>query len=1398
MHEVFADHVVLQAVFQHHTTYADRWIWPKPLAIKWNDVPDLVTSVDFSCGDPSDQYHQLWAAREELAAQHLPDWNHKMSGRGSVRSPIHKKGWPAPLKKGRSCDVGPSFHGFSCQHAKWFKQLRRLQSYCRWISARETTQVGCPSHGILLWRSILQSSGFTTTFTDWWPSRLYQCPQDVAHIPQVAPPYIIANSIYQAFVVEVRALESQLLRAKQTHAKCRREHDPALIFKDLRKPFAQPVETLLEIKKSCVSHVDLNDMALELDPPCTFDPELPLAVEGHTLEVNYAEPDKIWVNNMPEVTKGSYVTQTKHLGSLPAIFEAFHEQWKKRWCKHDNVPHSQWEDIISFAAQVIPPVQAPQLALDVDLLRAECHKKKATAATGLDGASRNDFLSAGPVFLQSILNMYSRAEEDGRWPVQVMAGAVSSLAKTPMASTTNEFRPITIFGFSYRCWASLNARHLLDYASTWVDAGVYGNRKGLQAAHLWRTIVQSIETAYATNQPLSGLTADIEKAFNCLPRWPVFCAARFAGTPTSTLFAWGGAVAQMCRHFRVRDSFSQGFQTSTGLAEGCALSCYGMLLLDHCFHRWVTSQAAPPVVFGYSYVDNWDLITWDSTWAIRQLDIVLSFARMTDLTVDRGKTYGWSTDPEVRKQFRAAGIPVHHAARDLGAHISYTRQFSNSTVCSRLDSLDELWENFRKSSAPYAQKIQAIRSIAWPRGLHAISSAPVGHTKWTSVRSKAAQALLGRRAGLNPGILLGLVEGSADPEEVALLSTVRDLRAFSSESFMVDSVVPIATNLIQIPANSPAHILLTRLHQVGLSVNSQGLVVDRFGVFDCYGWNYNEVALRLQWAWQRRAADFVSHRQDFDGIQWVDAFTTRKRLSALDVPHQALFRLGLAGGSFTADASTHWSDSGSSACKWCGCVDSLHHRYWTCAHTRHFRSSLATDVVPLLNQLPPALTLRGWALHCPSWPQWISLLTSLPREIPAVVTPFVLDRWNHVFTDGSCLWQSHPNIRVAAWSSVIASPFTDSWTFDVRGILGSAHLPGLCQTAFRAELYALAFTLHHAATVGASVHVWSDCLGVVNVFHLLTKGKGHVKPNSSNGDLWLWILNSVERLGMDKIRVCKVKAHQKIEAASSRFDVWQWWNNGAADRAARMSNASRPPCFWKIWSTYAAEYFHACKLHEQVVAVHMAVADFSIWTGLPEDEPLKPAVVRLGRTFTKFYDDGLWQGNIPVELLRAYGMSLCRKIVCWWTERCRGNSPDTLTWVPLTLLYVDFQLTYGCVGPLKIGKQWVEHKTRPFLDAGRYPHTTRVRWFRSFLTAFLKFSKIRMAVETCKPECESVQAFVPCASLSWDSACLFKTERWMHQHLKVPCTRDSKVLRNLPLATADSSMAIQLPLNTSG
>ena len=47
---------------------------------------------------------------------------------------------------------------------------------------------------------------------------------------------------------------------------------------------------------------------------------------------------------------------------------------------------------------------------------------------------------------------------------------------------------------------------------------------------------------------------------------------------------------------------------------------------------------------------------------------------------------------------------------------------------------------------------------------HAVSSVPLGKSFWTVLRSKAVQAVWGKRAGVNPTLLLGLVEGLADPD----------------------------------------------------------------------------------------------------------------------------------------------------------------------------------------------------------------------------------------------------------------------------------------------------------------------------------------------------------------------------------------------------------------------------------------------------------------------------------------------------------------------------------------------------------------------------------------------------------------------------------------------------------
>lgn len=187
----------------------------------------------------------------------------------------------------------------------------------------------------------------------------------------------------------------------------------------------------------------------------------------------------------------------------------------------------------------------------------------------------------------------------------------------------------------------------------------------------------------------------------------------------------------------------------------------------------------------------------------------------------------------------------------------------------RLNSLEEFWVSLKKSASPFRIKIQAVRAVAWPRGLHAVASTPIGATVWKNLRSTTVQATLGRKAGVNPFVLLCLVEGGVDPEEVALLASIRDAREFSAEGSMASIVAPLAAGMIELPPNAPSSVLLTRLHRVGIHVGLSGQLVDRFGAFSLHD-SFQEVQIRMQWACQQQAAASVIHRPDFFGINLVN------------------------------------------------------------------------------------------------------------------------------------------------------------------------------------------------------------------------------------------------------------------------------------------------------------------------------------------------------------------------------------------------------------------------------------------------------------------------------------------------------------------------------------------------
>ena len=574
---------------------------------------------------------------------------------------------------------------------------------------------------------------------------------------------------------------------------------------------------------------------------------------------------------------------------------------------------------------------------------------------------------------------------------------------------------------------------------------------------------------------------------------------------------------------------------------------------------------------------------------------------MLDLTVDRKKTFGWATTVPLRTALRERGIRVLHHARELGGHMGVSRQWTNRTLKQRIDGLEDFWHKLRACKASYRSRVAMLRAVAWPRGLHAVASAPIGDQVWLTLRRLATKSVGFQRPGVNPVVLLGLVEVGADPQFVVCLWTLRFLRSHCPVDFWSTCVAPLAFGDIELPPNSLAAIALHRVISFGLGVTCQGHVRDRFGSFCLSTDNPAEHELRLQWSWQQFVACQVSHRHDFQGLETVDVAATCRALSVLSAHDQALYRVGLSGGLYRESYKAKWADQ-SDQCLWCGAHDTLRHRFWECPHHHDLRLALAPDALRDLSSLPPVLALRGWAVLPPTWPAWIRRLLDLP---PVSYRPWISLPLAgcDLFTDGSCLCQSDPLLRCAAWSVTLAVPFSDGWTPGALSIVGSDCLPGICQTAYRAELFAVGVALHYAAIQGVPARIWTNYLGVINRFHQLTSGGCKLNRNRSNADLWAWVLAVVERLGLDRVRIYKVPAHRSYVQASTARDAWMAYYNEFADRVAKTSNMQRPHGFWDFWEQHAQEVVSASIVYKQVFDLHLAVGRRQVQSSVRLPDP---------------------------------------------------------------------------------------------------------------------------------------------------------------------------------------------------
>ena len=160
-----------------------------------------------------------------------------------------------PVKKGRASDVQPEFVVISQQHAHWFRQLRRLQSYSRFRAHHSSDNDH--AHGTSLWSSILRAKGFFQQFQHGGKKKSSQVFGAPASIPLVPPSHETAGKrSLNPFKIDVRKLEHELRSKRRQFAATRRSELAHMVFKDIQRQSPDRVDLLLRSNTGVVKHVD--------------------------------------------------------------------------------------------------------------------------------------------------------------------------------------------------------------------------------------------------------------------------------------------------------------------------------------------------------------------------------------------------------------------------------------------------------------------------------------------------------------------------------------------------------------------------------------------------------------------------------------------------------------------------------------------------------------------------------------------------------------------------------------------------------------------------------------------------------------------------------------------------------------------------------------------------------------------------------------------------------------------------------------------------------------------------------------------------------------------------------------------------------------------------------------
>ena len=736
--------------------------------------------------------------------------------------------------------------------------------------------------------------------------------------------------------------------------------------------------------------------------------------------------------------------------------------------------------------------------------------------------------------LQELIKLYEVAESTGIWPEALRHGIIRSLAKVDDALSASQTRPIQVLSITYRVYTSIRTKQILPLLAPRLHPAITGMKGKGPDAIAWTTH-QLIETALIDGSSLVGTILDLTKAFDHLPRLPLWRHGLRLGIPPAVIRAWAGAVIGHQRHFQVGLTTGPGQATTKGFPQGCALSCVAMVLLNDLVGLTLHNQGQP--YHFTAYADNWQLIAANVPDLSTQVDQVAQFCHRFQLPMDANKTETWGVRKPDQDQLRAGGARLVTNTRDLGYIMTYDNKHHTKLQKRRLQQMEQDWFALRYCQASLTPKLIGIEVVLWRRFFHAIETSRIAPADYQTLRAKAARALGFGNPGASAWATLNLVlPRNVDPTWFALRHTIRMARKwFWALPPCQDLWHHWLRHAARASGDGPMQSLLQMFNIISWGLHDDGTAKMENGQW--LSWlqvGNKELNYHLHRAWMHVTATHMYHRQGLTRLSDPDPKETQKNYQRLGPVATSLLRRAANGTFFSKDITAHWTED--KQCPCCGADDSPWHRLDQCPATQDVKAQhWAPDE---WEDLPRQLAQYGIAEVPTEVRAWHEFLHDSQQEHDVTQAIPPLTEHSEVFTDGAGYLPRDAWLKMGAWAAVLATP-TGFHT------LAAHRLTGILQGSDRAETYAILWTCQWASTHRHTVSIWTDYAPAISTWQAVTQ-TSRVTPDIPHADLWQGILTYI--LQGTLITLHKVHSHQ--EPPTDPGDYWAWQGNHAADRQA--------------------------------------------------------------------------------------------------------------------------------------------------------------------------------------------------------------------------------------------------------